>query len=129
MDENKLKAKIRKQWDIPGLLVDLRRQKWRPEEKNRIVRMHWIGDYATIERMAREAFPSKEWREAAAEGFEGEIVDEYIMALGDVLIESTGGELRREHVYVTFENGDAYIGQYEDMAAEHLEAMGFEIER
>ena len=128
MDQKKLLAKIRRQWDIPGLLSDLRKEKWRQTEKNRIDRTHWIGSYQTIEQMAREAFPSKEWDEAAEEGFEGEIVDEYLEALSDVLIDATGKELRREHVYATFEEGEAFIGQYEDISAQELQAMGFEIE-
>jgi len=128
MDQKKLLAKIRRQWDIPGLLSDLRKEKWRQTEKNRIDRTHWIGSYQTIEQMAREAFPSKEWDEAAKEGFEGEIVDEYLEALSDVLIDTTGKELRREHVYATFEEGEAFIGQDEDISAEELHAMGFEIE-
>ena len=128
MDQKKLLEKIRRQWDIPGLLSDLRQEKWRQTEKNRIDRTHWIGSYQTIERMAREAYPTKEWNEAAKEGFEGEIVDEYLEALSDVLIDATGKELRREHVYATFEEGEAFIGQYEDMSAEELQAMGFEIE-
>lgn len=128
MDQEKLQAKIRRQWDIPGLLSDLRKEKWHKTEQNRIDRMHWVGSYQTIERLAREAFPAKEWDEAAKEGFEGEIVDEYLEALSDVLIEATGKELRREHVYATFEEGEAFIGQYEDMSAQELQAMGFEIE-
>lgn len=128
MDQGKLLGKIRRQWDIPGLIADLRGEKWRKTEKNRIDRMHWIGSYQTIEQMAREAFPAKEWNEAAKEGFEGEIVDEYLEALSDVLIEATGKELRREHIYTTFEEGEAFIGQYEDISAEELQAMGFEIE-
>jgi hypothetical protein len=128
MDEKKLQEKIRRQWDIPGLLADLRAEKWRKTEKNRIDRTHWIGSYQMIEQMAREAYPAKEWNEAAKEGFEGEIVDEYLEALSDALIDATGKELRREHIYTTFEDGEAFIGQYEDISAEELQAMGFEIE-
>lgn len=128
MDEQKLKAKIRKQWDIPGLLSDLRGEKWRQSEPNRIDRMHWIGSYQTIENMARQAFPDKEWDEAEKEGFEAMIADEYLDALSQVLVEATGKELRREHVYTTVEDNDVWIGQYEDMSADELRAMGFEIE-
>lgn len=128
MDQRKLLATIRRQWDIPGLLSDLRKEKWRRTEKNRIDRMHWIGSYETIERLARDAFPAKEWNEAEGEGFEGEIVDEYLEALSDALIDATGKEFRREHVYTTFEEGEAFIGQYEDIPAEELQAMGFDIE-
>jgi hypothetical protein len=117
MDQKKLLAKIRRQWDIPGLLSDLRKEKWRRTEPHRIDRMHWIGSYQTIEGFARQAFPAKEW-----------IVDEYLEALSEALIDATGKELRREHVYTTFEEGEAFIGQYEDISAEELQAMGFEIE-
>lgn len=128
MDEQKLKLRIRKQWDIAGLITDLREQKWQRTESNRIDRLRWIGSYETIERMAREAFPSKEWSEAAAEGFENEIVDEYLEALGNAISDGMGKELRREHVYTTIEDSDVWIGQYEDMSADELRAMGFEIE-
>jgi hypothetical protein len=128
MDERKLKAKIQRQWDIPGLITDLRQEKWRRTEPNRIDRMHWVGSYQTIEQMAREASSTKEWSEAAKEGFESEIVDEYMEVLAEVVSDGMGKELRREHVYATFEDGEAWIGQYEDMAAEELRAMGFEIE-
>lgn len=128
MDQKKLLATIRRQWDIPGLLSDLRKEKWRRTEKNRIDRTHWIGSYQTIESLARNAFPVKEWNEAEKEGFEGEIVDEYLEALSDVLIDATGKELRREHVYTTLDEGEVFIGQYEDIPAEELQAMGFEIE-
>ena len=128
MDQKKLLAKIRRQWDIPGLLSDLRKEKWRRTEPHRIDRMHWIGSYQTIEGFARQAFPAKEWNEAKKEGFEGEIVDEYLEALSEALIDATGKELRREHVYTTFEEGEAFFGQYEDISAEELQAMGFEIE-
>lgn len=128
MSPAKLIAKIQKQWDIPGLLSDLRQEKWHKTEPNRIDRRHWIGSYETIERMAREAFPSKEWDEAAKEGFENELVDEYMGTLAQTIIEATGKELRREHVYTTFEEGEAFIGQYEDISADELRAMGFEVE-
>lgn len=128
MDEQRLKLRIRKQWDIQGLITDLREQKWHRTEPNRIDRLRWIGSYETIERMAREAFPSKEWNEAVKEGFENEIVDEYLEALGQAISDGMGKELRREHVYTTFEDGEAWIGQYEDMSADELRAMGFEVE-
>lgn len=127
MDERKLKGRIHGQWDIQGLISDLRQEKWRRTEPNRIDRMHWVGSYQTMERMARLAFPSKEWNEAVKEGFENEIVDEYMEALAETISEGMGKELRREHVYATFEDGEAWIGQYEDISAEELRAMGFEV--
>lgn len=127
MNDDVLKEKIREQWDIPGLLSDLREMKWYRTEENRIDRLSWIGSYDTIKSMAKNAFPEEEWDEAAAEGFEYEIVDEYMDALSDVVMDATGKELRREHIYATFEEGEAYIGQYEDISAKELRDMGFEI--
>jgi hypothetical protein len=128
MASEDLKSRILKQWDIPGLLSDLRGAKWARTEPNRIDRRIWIGSYPTIENMARQAFPVSEWREAAQEGFEYELVDEYMEALSEVVMDAMGKELRREHVYTMFEEGDAFVGQYEDMSAQELKAMGFEIE-
>lgn len=129
MDEKKLSAKIQEQWDIPGLLSDLRQAKWARTEPGRIDRLSWIGSYQTLESMAKDAFPEKEWEEAEEEGFENEIVDEYMEVLARVVMDAMGKELRREHVYTTFEEGEAYIGQYEDISAEELRDMGFEIGR
>lgn len=128
MKEGALQLAIRKQWDIPGLLSDLRAAKWYKTEPNRIDRRTWVGSYPTIEKMAKNATSPKEWQEAAQEGFEHEIVDEYMEALAQVMMEAMGKELRREHVYATFEEGEGFLGQYEDMSAEELKQMGFEIE-
>lgn len=128
MSDEALREKIRKQWDIPGLLSDLREAKWYKTERNRIDRRAWIGSYHLIEGMAQAATPRKEWQEAAKEGFEHEIVDEYLEALAEVVMDAMGKELRREHVYATFEEGEGFVGQYEDMSAEELRQMGFGIE-
>jgi hypothetical protein len=127
-ERQRILRKIQKQWDLPSLVSDLRQEKWRKTEPHRIDRMRWIGSYDLITSMAQDAFSEQEWREAAADGFEGELVDDYLSALGDALIEATGKELRREHIYTTLEEGDVFIGQYEDMAAADLRHMGFEIE-
>ena len=127
VDAEKLVERIKSQWDIPGLLSDLRQAEWMQTEPNRIDRMAWIGSYPTIQAMAKDAFPAKEWREAADAGFEDEIVDEYVDALAEVVMDAMGKELRREHVYATFDEGEVYIGQYEDMSAGELREMGFEI--
>lgn len=127
MDAKKLKAAIRRQWDIPGLITDLREAKWESTEPNRIDRRAWIGSYDTIRDMAWKTFPKKEWKEALEAYMEDELVDEYLEALAEVVSKGMGKELRREHVYATFDEGEAFIGQYEDMSAEELRAMGFEI--
>src|SRR3972149_1289237 len=128
MDDQKLQSKIQRQREIQALISDLRKAKWHRTEPNRIDRRSWLGSYSLIEQMARDPFPGKEWREAAAEGFEHELVDEYLEALAQVVMDTMGKELRREHVYATSEDGDAWLGQYEDMSADELLAMGVEVE-
>lgn len=112
---------VRKHFDIPGLAKDLAEAKWRitegPTEHGsaRIDRTVWVGSYRVLEDLARHAVPKKEWREAANEGFEHEIVDEYMEALGDAV-----GAKMKEHVYGTFEEGEGFVGQYEDGHLEEL---------
>ncbi len=128
MNAKKLAHGIKEQWDIPGLLSDLRKAKWAQTEPGRIDRMTWVGAYDTIRSMAQGVFPAEEWKRAIQDDFDHELVDEYMDALSEVVMDAMGKELRREHVYATFEDGEAFIGQYEDIPAEELRAMGFEVE-
>ena len=128
MDAEKLVHSIKEQWDIPGLLSDFRKVKWAHTEPGRIDRMMWVGAYDTIRSMAQNAFPAEEWKKAIQDDFDHELVDEYMETLAEVIMDAMGKELRREHVYATFEDGNAFIGQYEDIPAEELRAMGFEVE-
>ena len=73
-------------------------------------------------------FPAAEWKRAIQDDFDEELIDEYMEALAEVVMDAMGKDLRREHVYATFEGGEAFIGQYEDIPAEELRAMGFEVE-
>lgn len=123
MAGDKFREAVRQDFTPSHLVSELRAQKWRGTEPGRIDRMLWIGDAATIEKLAQFAVTEKEWEEAKAEGFEGEILDEYMEALAEEV-----SKAMKEHVYATFQEGDAFIGQYEDMAAADLRAMGFEIE-
>ncbi len=90
--------------------------------------MAWIGAYDTIRSMAQDVFPAEEWERAIKDDFDHELIDEYMETLAEVVMDAMGKELRREHVYATFEDGEAFIGQYEDIPAEELRAMGFEVE-
>jgi hypothetical protein len=119
---------VRKDWDIQGLISDLREAKWGQTEPNRIDRRSRLASYDDIRSLAKNAIPKKEWEEARVNGFEDEIVDDYMERLAEAVMEGMGKELRREHVYATFEEGEGYIGQYEDMSAVELREMGFEIE-
>lgn len=123
MDDEKLKRAVRTQWDFRQVIRDLRRQKWRGTEPERIDRMLWLGDEAEFEKKTKATFGLKEWKSAANDGMQGELVSDYMEALAEVL-----SEAMKEHVYVMFHNGEVYAGQYEDIPADALRAMGFEIE-
>lgn len=122
-----LEQTIYQQWDIPALTNELRAQGWMKTEPNRIDRLLWIGSYEALRKLASDASSEEEWSLAVEEGLEDEIVDEYMEGMAKAVMEAMGGELRREHVYAIFEEGEAFIGQYEDIAAEDLREMGFEI--
>lgn len=144
--EKRLKAKIRKQWDIPALVSELCNETWRRTEPNRFDRMSGIGSYQSITEMARDVFPAKEWKDAAKEGFEHELVDDYLETLAGIVSEkgicvivaipSGVKEWRPSpensrpigHVYATYEDGECYLGQYEDGTAEELREMGYKVE-
>lgn len=125
--EDRLVDLIKSHWDVDGLIADLRAQKWQQTEPNRIDRMAWIGSYDAIRRLASDSVSDEEWAEAEAEGFEDEIVEKYMETLAKVVMDAMGKELRREHVYTIFEEGDAFLGQYEDISPDELRSMGFEI--
>ncbi len=118
-----LEKLIRRHWDIKGLISDLREQKWVGTEPGRIDRMAWIAPYKLMEDLAKDSATPEEWEDVVNEGVEHEIVDEYMNALADIVAKEM-----KEHVYSTFEEGEAFLGQYEDMSPEEIRAMGFEIE-
>lgn len=113
---------VKKDFNLRGLVSDLREQKWRGTNPGQIERTLWIGSASSIEKLAQFAVTEKEWKEAEADGFEHEIVEEYMNALAEAVSKEMD-----EHVYTTFLEDEAYIGQYEDMAPADLRAMGFEI--
>jgi hypothetical protein len=147
--EKRLKAKIRKQWDIDMLVHDLFGASWRRTEPGRFDRMIWIASNAGVKANAKEVFPVKEWKEAEEAGFEHEITDDYVNALAEVVSKAISRfkfwpplprgvkewrpsqaplPMGFEHVYATFEDGDAYLGQLTDLSAEELRFMGFKVE-
>lgn len=123
MAGNNFHEAVKKDFNLRGLVSDLREQKWRGTGPSQIERILWIADGSSIDSLAQFAVTKKEWDEAWAAGVEDEIVDEYMDALAEALSKEMD-----EHVYATFKEEGAYIGQYEDMAPADLRAMGFEIE-
>jgi hypothetical protein len=120
-----MREAIAKHFDIPSVVSELRTQKWFGTEPYRIDRTLWIGSYELIRSLTRQAVPTREWYEAAREGMEDGLVDDYLNTLAVMVGEAMG----EEHVYGMFEDSEAFLGQYEDMSAAELREMGFEIGR
>lgn len=100
---------VRKHWDIPGIIDDLRRESWYQTEPHRIDRQTFLASYKTFEELAKESVTEEEWAEAEEGGFTNEIVEDYMNALAEVLSDVMG-----EHVYVIPEAGDVIVGQYKE---------------
>lgn len=140
--DKRLRAKILNQWDIVGLVSDLCDATWRKTEPKRFDRMILVHTMGGIEGMAKDVFPVKEWKDAAKEGFEHELVEEYMEILASLVAQGSceGAavppgikEWRPSpqeprpigHVYATVEDGDVFLGQYEDATADELREMGY----
>lgn len=123
MGDEKIEKAVQRDWNFNTIVKDLRAQKWRGTEPHRIDRMLWLMDAYELDKKAKAAIGRKEWDSAAKDGVEGEIAEEYAEALAEQI-----SRTMQEHVYVTIQGSEVYAGQYEDMAAEDLRAMGFEIE-
>jgi hypothetical protein len=106
---------IKKQWNIKGLVSDLKSETWHVTERNRIDRRIYLASYNNISVLAEESVSKKEWKDAEEDGFEHEIVDEYLERLAEIVAEAMG-----EHVYDELSEGDAFLGQYEDGNIEKL---------
>jgi hypothetical protein len=118
-----LDATIKRQWNLEGLASDLDGETWHVTEQNRIDRTIFLASYENISALAQESVSKKEWKEAEQDGFEHEIVDEYLDRLAELVAEKMG-----KHVYGTLNEGDAFLGQYEDGHIEELRSQGFVIE-
>jgi len=147
MTDKTLRTKIRKQWSIDVLVQELCEATWSETEHNRCDRRIWIGSYATISEMAQEVFPAGEWADAAKEGFEHEIVDDYVETLAAIVADGKCVQPDRVpsgvkewrppvkvkpqkvgDVYGGADDGEVYLGQYEDMSAEEMRARGHNVE-
>lgn len=122
MADAKMVRHVLNNWSLEGTLEDLSKQPWSKTEPKRIDRWVYMASAETAKREARRAVTKKEWAEAAKEGFEHEIVEEYMEALGEVLTRIMGS-----HVYVSLEEAGWVAGQYEDGDIEELRAAGYEI--
>ncbi len=116
--ENPIHDAIRRQWNIPGLVKDLRERQFEALESNRIHRMVWIASYPAFEKLVRETIPDDEWTKATDEGYEHEYVDEYMDAMGALIIATIGDSGPSEGVYVSADEGEVFLGQIEDMSLE-----------
>ena len=124
---------VKKHWDIKAMARDLKAQRWRitegPTEGGgvRIDRMDFLASYGRIEDLAKDLLTEEEYAEAEKGDTLPEVLDdvtrEYLDALAEAVAEEMG-----EHVYGTFEEGDAFIGQYEDGDYADLVERGLDIE-
>lgn len=122
MADAKIIRHVLSTWDLEGTLDDLSKESWTKTEPKRIDRRVYVASTEQAARAARRSVTKNEWAEAAKEGFEHDIVDEYMDVLGEVLARIMGS-----HVYVSQEEGDWFAGQYEDGDIEELRAAGYEI--
>lgn len=124
---------VKGHWDIKGLAQDLKAQRWRITEGPtkgggvRIDRMDFVASYGRIEDLAKALLTEEERAEAEAADTLPEVLDDVTREYMEVLGEAVGEEMG-EHVYGTFEEGDAFIGQYEDGDYAALVEAGFDIE-
>jgi hypothetical protein len=103
-------ADIRKTFDLDGIIVDLKNAAWYWSEPRRLDRMTFIASSDAVQTHLRDTFP-RVMAKADESGFSHEIEDDYANLLGEILAKKM-----KEHVYVTFEEGDMFAGQYEDVA-------------
>lgn len=114
------KKQIKKMWDIEGLASDLRGAEWYitegprgPEQFIRIDRMIGLPSYQSFEGLAEDLLPKKEIDEAKKTDTMPELLsdaaDQYLEELAELVAEAM-----KEHVYGTWEEGDGWLGQYEE---------------
>lgn len=119
------KKAIKKNWDIDGLASDLRDAEWYITEGptshgyTRIDRMIGLPSYRSFEEFAKDLLPKSEIKEAEKTDTMPEVLsdaaDQYINELAELV-----GEKMKEHVYGTWEEGDGWLGQYEEGKLEDL---------
>ncbi len=114
-----LQDTVRTHWNIPGLRRDLLNETWNITERHpgwiRIDRTKWLGSADSIWSLAKRTVTPQEWAEAEANGFEQEIVDDYLNALSELLEIEMG-----ESVYGMIEEDKGFLGQYEEGDEEEL---------
>lgn len=127
-----MKNLVQQHFNIPRLAEDLRNEPYRITERHhrryglfrwiRIDRMIFVGSYKQIERYTEQALPRANVVRAYEEGWFHELTSQYLTALAGS-VEAVLGQ----HVYWTSENGDEFIGQYEEGEEADLRAR-FRIE-
>lgn len=110
-------------WDVAVIIRDLRGEDWYLTEEYlswvRVDRRVYLSSYESFEQAALETLSESERKRAVTDGWGHEVADDYSMALGEVLTKSMG-----DHVYVGFDEGDVFAGQYEEGSLDELSEMG-----
>lgn len=113
MPDQRMDEAVLRHWNRDGLALDLAGAEWEETEPRRRDRRVWIGSHRAIVDLTEQVVSREEWAESARNDYREELVDEYMEAIGRMMSATMGS-----HVYATFNEGDAFIGQYEDVAPE-----------
>lgn len=142
---------VRRDVDLDGLVNELKAAPWRFVEKNRIERTVFVASWDAILGTIKDEIPESVYSAAEEDDtvpeLENDESDAYMEALAEEvatamkaspgkppegLFDEPPHEYKKEHVFATFEDGDGFIGQYEEGGPEKLEdwveARGEEIE-
>lgn len=106
---NEMDRPVHEHWNIDGLVADLRAAEWEQTEPHRQDRRVWLGTYRAIVDLTQRAVSKEEWAESARNDYREELLDEYMDAVSRAVSANMG-----EHVYASFEDGDAFVGQYRE---------------
>lgn len=111
--QKKLRAQIKRDWGIKGIVHALRSREWEKTAPHRLNRLVSIAGDSAFTRTVQNSVTEEEWSDAEEKGITHEIENDYADAFGDVLREAMG-EAEGEHVYVARDAsaGVWYAGQY-----------------
>lgn len=112
-EEGRIRERVDEDWDLERLTNKLKQQTWNVTEKHetwiRIDRMIYISSSQGIEELTSDAYDTEDWTEMMESGASHEATDDYMNYLAEAVAKVMG-----EHVYGTFEDDDAFLGQYEE---------------
>lgn len=119
VQEQRIKEVADSTWHYEGIAIDLRNQPWHITERYqsgiRIDRTAFLCSYEYVEGEIQEALTDAEWEHVRHEDYIAELVEAYTGHIAARVSEIMG-----EHVYDMFDEGNVYLGQYEEGDPEEL---------